>query len=125
MLTLIPWDADVHQRLGSVLLQNGEYAKALVQYNEALRYDRSAIPPRLGVARVLIAQQRFAEARGLLTAVLQLDAENEEADRRHHGQEREPLRDEQRRRCCRLRDARDRELRRRARIWADGERERA
>ena len=79
VLTLVPWDADVHQRLGSVLLQNGEYAKALVQYNEALRYDRSAIPPRLGVARVLIAQQRFAEARGLLTAVLRLDAKNEEA----------------------------------------------
>jgi tetratricopeptide (TPR) repeat protein len=48
VLTLIPWDADVHQRLGSVLLQNGEYAKALVQYNEALRYDRSAIPPSTG-----------------------------------------------------------------------------
>jgi protein O-mannosyl-transferase len=79
ILTLIPWDADVHQRLGSVLLRNGEYAKALVQYNEALRYDRNAIPPRLGVARVLIAQQRFAEARGLLKAVLQLDAENKEA----------------------------------------------
>ena len=79
VLTLVPWDADVHQRLGSVLLQNGEYAKALVQYNEALRYDRNAIPPRLGVARVLIALQRFAEARGLLNAVLRLDAENEEA----------------------------------------------
>ena len=79
VLTLVPWDADVHQRLGSVLLQNGDYAKALVQYNEALRYDRNAIPPRLGVARVLIAQQRFAEARGLLNAVLRLDAENKEA----------------------------------------------
>jgi len=79
VLTLVPWDADVHRRLGSVLLQEGEYAKALVQYNEALRYDRNAIPPRLGVARVLIAQQRFTEARGLLKAILQLDAENKEA----------------------------------------------
>jgi protein O-mannosyl-transferase len=79
VLTLIPWDAEVHQRLGSVLLRNGDYAKALVQYNEALRYDRNAIAPRLGVARVLIAQQRFAEARGLLNAVLRLDPENEEA----------------------------------------------
>jgi Tfp pilus assembly protein PilF len=79
VLTLIPWDAEVHQRLGSVLLRNGDYAKALVQYNEALRYDRNAIPPRLGVARVLIVQRRFAEARGLLDAVLRLDAENEEA----------------------------------------------
>jgi tetratricopeptide (TPR) repeat protein len=79
VLTLVPWDAEVHQRLGSVLLRNGDYAKALVQYNEALRYDRNAIPPRLGVARVLIAQQRFAEARSLLNAVLRLDAANEEA----------------------------------------------
>lgn len=79
VLTLVPWDVDVHQRLGSVLLRNGDYAKALVQFNEALRYDRSAIPPRLGVARVLIAQHRFAEARGLLDAILRLDAENEEA----------------------------------------------
>jgi cytochrome c-type biogenesis protein CcmH/NrfG len=79
VLTLLPWDAEVHQRLGSVLLQNGDYAKALVQYLEALRYDRNAIPPRLGAARVLIAQQRFIEARGLLTEVLQLEANNEEA----------------------------------------------
>jgi tetratricopeptide (TPR) repeat protein len=80
VLTLIPWDAEVHQRLGSVLLRNGDYAKALVQYNEALRYDRNAIPPRLGIARVLIAQQRFAEARGLLNAILRLDAQNDEAN---------------------------------------------
>jgi tetratricopeptide (TPR) repeat protein len=79
VLTLVPWDAEVHQRLGSVLLRNGDYAKALVQFNEALRYDRNAIPPRLGVARVLIKQRRFAEARALLEAILRLDAENDEA----------------------------------------------
>lgn len=79
VLTLVPWNTEVHQRLGSVLLRNGDYAKALVQFNEALRYDRNAVPPRLGVARVLIAQHRFAEARNLLHAILRLDAENEEA----------------------------------------------
>ena len=42
VLTLVPWDAEIHQHLGAVLLQNGDYAKALVQYNEALRYDRGA-----------------------------------------------------------------------------------
>lgn len=78
-LTLVPWDADVHQRLGRVLLQNGDYAKALVQYNEVLRYDRDAIPPRLGVARVLLAQSRFDEARGLLNHILQADPQNAEA----------------------------------------------
>jgi tetratricopeptide (TPR) repeat protein len=79
VLTYIPWDADIHQRLGAILLESGDYAKALVQYNEALRYNRGAIPPRLGVARVLIAQQRFDEARGLLNSILRLDPENQEA----------------------------------------------
>lgn len=78
-LTYLPADTEVHQRLGAILLENGDYGKALVQYNEALRYDRDAIPPRLGVARVLIAQKRFDEARGLLNAVLRMDADNQEA----------------------------------------------
>lgn len=68
-LTVVPWNAQVHQRLGNALLQKGDYAKALVQYNEALRYDRAAIPPRLGLARVLMAQKRFDEARGLLISI--------------------------------------------------------
>ena len=79
IITLIPWNAEIHQQLGVVLMQNGDYAKALVQYNEALRYDRGAIPPRLGVARALIAQQRFPEARDLLTSVVRLHTDNEEA----------------------------------------------
>jgi tetratricopeptide (TPR) repeat protein len=79
ILTLVPWDADVHQRLGAVLLHNGDYAKALVQYNEALRYHRDAIPPRLGVSRVLLAQKRFAEARELLRWILRRDPKNAEA----------------------------------------------
>lgn len=78
-LTLVPWDADVHQRLGGVLFASGDYARALVQYNEALRYDRQAIPPRLGVARVLIAQQRISDARGLLQRILDTDPANAEA----------------------------------------------
>ncbi|MFN2477097.1 MAG: tetratricopeptide repeat protein [Chthoniobacterales bacterium] len=78
-LTLVPCDADVHQRLGGVLFESGDYARALVQYNEALRYNREAIPPRLGVARVLMAQQRTAEARGLLQRILEMDSSNEEA----------------------------------------------
>lgn len=80
VLTLVPWDTEVRQRLAGVLVENREYAKALVQYNEALRYERNAIAPRLGIARVLMAQQRFAEARGLLAAVLRMDAKNGEAN---------------------------------------------
>ncbi len=50
-----------------------------MQYNEALRYDRNAVLPRVGVARVLIAQRRFDEARGLLNRILQAEPENPEA----------------------------------------------
>lgn len=62
-----------------MLAENGDYAKALVQYNESLRYDRNAVPPRLGIARVLIAQRRLEDARGLLQATLELDPGNPEA----------------------------------------------
>ncbi|MBA3273604.1 MAG: tetratricopeptide repeat protein [Chthoniobacterales bacterium] len=78
-LTVVPWDSEVRQRLGGVLLETGEYGTALAQYNEALRYERDAIPPRIGIARALIAQRRFADARGLLDRILQQDAENHEA----------------------------------------------
>lgn len=78
-LTVVPWDSEVRQRLGGVLLETGEYGTALAQYNEALRYELDAIPPRIGIARALIAQRRFADARGLLDRILQQDAENHEA----------------------------------------------
>ncbi|MDQ6655077.1 MAG: tetratricopeptide repeat protein [Verrucomicrobiota bacterium] len=79
VLTLAPADVAVHQRLGGVLLQTGDYAKALVQFNECLRYERSAIPPRVGVARALIGLRRPDEARGLLNFILQMDPGSTEA----------------------------------------------
>ena len=79
IVTFLPWSAPVHQRLGGVLSKTGEYGRALVQYNEALRYDRNAIPPRLGIARVLIAQQRFLEARVIIEVIRRLEPANEEA----------------------------------------------
>ena len=79
IITLVPSDADVRQRLGAVLFRQGAYAKALVQFNEALRYQRDAVAPRIGIARTLIALSRFAEARALLETVLQLEPGNTEA----------------------------------------------
>ena len=79
IVTFVPWSSPARQRLGGVLFKTGEYGKALVQYNEALRYDRNAIPPRLGIARVLIAQQRFLEARGLIEVIRRLEPANVEA----------------------------------------------
>ena len=80
ILTVVPSASDVRQRLGHVLYRNGEYAKALVQFNEALRYDRDAVPPRLAIARILIAQSRTEEARTLLEAVLHIAPDNAEAN---------------------------------------------
>ena len=69
----------MRQELGGVLFRNGDYNGALFQYSEALRYQRNAIAPRLGVVRVLMAQRRFGEARALLEAILRVDAQNHEA----------------------------------------------
>ncbi len=79
VLTLVPTDAGVRERLGGVLLRTGEYGRALAQFNEALRYEREAVQPRLGIARALVGLGRMAEARGLLEAVLQMEPANEEA----------------------------------------------
>lgn len=79
IITLVPSDSAVRQRLGTVLARQGADAKALVQFNEALRYDRNAVPPRVAIARILIAQSRFSDARIVLEAVLQLEPSNAHA----------------------------------------------
>ena len=79
ILTVVPSDAEVRQLLGELHYRSGDYAKALAQFNEALRHNREAVPPRVAIARVLIAQSRTDEARALLAAVLQTDPANVEA----------------------------------------------
>ncbi len=79
VITVLPSDLDVRQRLGGVLYRNRDYGKALAQFNEVLRHDPAAVPPRIGIARILIAQSRIADARTLLTALLQKDEDNREA----------------------------------------------
>ena len=46
IITLIPSDGEVRERLGHVLYRNSEYGKALVQFNEALRHNPDAVSPR-------------------------------------------------------------------------------
>lgn len=79
ILTLVPSNSELHKRVGDVLFRTGDYSKALGQYNEALRYDRNAVPPRLGILRTLIAQQRFTDARKMRDVILHLDPANQEA----------------------------------------------
>ena len=81
IITLVPWDAGVRQQLGHLLYQQGDYARALVQYNEALRYDREAVPPRLAIAEILIAQGQPEKARALLESLLPIESAHEQAER--------------------------------------------
>jgi tetratricopeptide (TPR) repeat protein len=79
IITVLPSEASIHERLGGIFFQTGEYPRALAQYNESLRYDRNAIAPRVGIARVLLAQHRVADARGLIETVLRLEPDNKAA----------------------------------------------
>ena len=79
VITLVPMDSGLHQRLGDLLFRTGDYGKALGQYNEVLRYERNAIPPRLGIVRTLIAQGRAPDARWMIDVILHLDPANQQA----------------------------------------------
>ncbi len=79
VITLVPADSSLHQRLGDLLFRTRDYGKALGQYNEVLRNQRNAIPPRLGIVRTLIAQGRFPDARWMIDVILRLDPANQEA----------------------------------------------
>ena len=70
VLMLQPWDADLHQRLGAILVLGGEPGKALVQFSEALKYRPDWIQPRLSMSEVLIAQGEPEKAGKILRGVL-------------------------------------------------------
>jgi tetratricopeptide (TPR) repeat protein len=79
VLMLTPWDTDLRQRLASTLVRHREPGKALVQFNEALRYQPRLIPPRLSIAEILIAHDQQARAERVLRDVLSIDPRNGEA----------------------------------------------
>lgn len=79
VLMLTPWDTDLRQRLASTLVRHREPGKALVQFNEALRYQPQLIPPRLSIAEILIGLDQPARAERVLRDVLSIDPLNREA----------------------------------------------
>ena len=79
VLMLQPWDADLHQRLGTLLAASGEPGKALVQFSEALRDRPDWLEPRLSISQVLIAQNQPGKARGILRGILAREPENRRA----------------------------------------------
>lgn len=76
---LIPWDADLHQRLGILLSRNHEPGKALVQFDAALRYRPEWIQPRINIAVVLIGVGEVKKAGKILREVLEKDPTNADA----------------------------------------------
>jgi tetratricopeptide (TPR) repeat protein len=79
VLMLTPWNSELHQDLGTLLVRNGEPGKALGQFHEALRYRPDWVQPRLSISEVLIAQGQQARAQGFLQEVLRADPENSRA----------------------------------------------
>ena len=79
VLMLTPWDTDLRQRLASALMRQREHGKALVQFNEALRYQPQLIPPRLSIAEILIAHHQPERAERVLRDVLSIDPCNAHA----------------------------------------------
>ena len=76
---LVPWDADLHQRLGRLLALNHEPGKALVQFDAALRYRPEWIQPRINIAVVLIGVGEVKKAGKILREVLEKDPANADA----------------------------------------------
>jgi Tfp pilus assembly protein PilF len=80
ILTVIPWHADLHHRLGNLLALNNEPGKALVQFDSALRYRPDWLQPRISMAVVLIGAGEFEKAERLLHTVLGKEPENPDAN---------------------------------------------
>jgi len=76
---LIPWDADLHHRLGCLLALHGQSGKALVQFDQALRHRPDWIQPRINIAAVLIGVGEVKKAATILRAILEKEPGNSDA----------------------------------------------
>lgn len=79
VLLLMPWNADLHQQLGTVLARDRQGGKALMQFSEALKYRPDWIQPRLNIAAVLLAEGQTAKAESFLRDILTRDPGNHDA----------------------------------------------
>lgn len=79
VLLWVPYDADIRYQLGVLLWKNGEDGKALVQFDNALKYRPGWAAPTLRVAEIMIENQLTQKARNILYSVLQSDPDHAEA----------------------------------------------
>jgi tetratricopeptide (TPR) repeat protein len=79
VLLLMPWNAELHHRLGTLLALDRQPGKALVQFDAALKYRPDWIHPRLSIAAVLIGEGQSEKAEKILRGVLAREPANSEA----------------------------------------------
>ena len=79
VLMITPWNAELHQRLGTLLALNREPGKALMQFSDALKYRPGWMTPRLSIAAVLIGAGQGPKAEQILRGILAAEPGNAEA----------------------------------------------
>ncbi|MEQ1854037.1 MAG: hypothetical protein ABMA01_20895 [Chthoniobacteraceae bacterium] len=78
-LLVIPWSAELHQRLGNLLALSHESDKALSQFRAALNYRPAWIQPRISIAVVQIGKGEVLKAEATLRDVLKKEPANTDA----------------------------------------------
>jgi len=76
VLLLMPWNAELHERLGTWLALDRQVGKALVQFDTALKYRPDWIQPRVSIAAVLLEDGQTQKAENILRDVLVREPRN-------------------------------------------------
>ena len=76
---LMPWNSELHQRLGSWLALDHQPGKALVQFDTALKYNPDWAQPRISIALVLLTEGQGPKAEAILRDVLAHEPGNTQA----------------------------------------------
>jgi tetratricopeptide (TPR) repeat protein len=79
VLLLMPWNAEMHLRLGTWLALDRQPGKALMQFDTALKYRPDWIQPRLNIAAVLIGEKQPQKAERILQEILVKEPANPDA----------------------------------------------
>lgn len=79
VLLIMPWNSELHQRLGTWLALDHQAGKALMQFDQALKYQPTWAQPRLSIAAVMMEEGEFARAAAVLKDVLSREPANAQA----------------------------------------------
>lgn len=78
-LMLMPWNSELHQRLGTWLALDHQAGKALVQFDLALKYNPDWVQPRISIAAVFMGEGQPQKAAAILRDVLAHEPGNAQA----------------------------------------------